>query len=69
MPISLTGVEDIQIKEQLSLFILVFLVSSTELGIVWALWFNNLVNEDMNGVTLFYKSKNLIRLSTQKTEI
>lgn len=68
MPISLTGVEDIQIKEQLSLFILVFLVSSTELGIVWALWFNNLVNEDMNGVTLFYKSKNLIRLSTQKTE-
>lgn len=69
MPISLTGVEDIQIKEQLSLFILVFLVSSTELGIVWALWFNNLVNEDMNGVTLFYKSKNLIHLSTQKTEI
>lgn len=68
MPISLTGVEDIQIKEQLSLFILVFLVSSTELRIVWALWFNNLVNEDMNGVTLFYKSKNLIRLSTQKTE-
>lgn len=69
MPISLTGVEDIQLKEQLSLFILVFLVSSTELRIVWALWFNNLVNEDMNGVTLFYKSKNLIRLSTQKTEI
>lgn len=53
----------------MSLFILVFLVSSTELGIVWALWFNNLVNEDMNGVTLFYKSKNLICLSTQKTEI
>lgn len=53
----------------MSLFILVFLVSSTELGIVWALWFNNLVNEDMNGVTLFYKSKNLISLSTQKTEI
>lgn len=69
MLISLTGVEDIQLKEQLSLFILVFLVSSTELRIVWALWFNNLVNEDMNGVTLFYKSKNLIRLSTQKTEI
>lgn len=68
MLISLTGVEDIQLKEQLSLFILVFLVSSTELRIVWALWFNNLVNEDMNGVTLFYKSKNLIRLSTQKTE-
>ena len=45
---------------------LVFLLSSTELGILWALLLNNLVNEDMNGEKLFYKCKNLLSLSTQK---
>ena len=45
---------------------LVFLLSSTELGILWALLLNNLVNEDMNGEKLFYNCKNLLSLSTQK---